>query len=51
MTNADVNGDGFDDILLGNYGLNSKLAASINYPLKMFVRKTWRATRPNFGNS
>jgi hypothetical protein len=34
---ADVNGDGFDDILLGNYGLNSKLTASADYPLKMYV--------------
>ncbi|MCW3115981.1 MAG: repeat protein, partial [Chitinophagaceae bacterium] len=33
---ADLNGDGFDDILLGNYGLNSKLTASAEYPLKMF---------------
>ncbi|MDR3711565.1 MAG: VCBS repeat-containing protein [Puia sp.] len=34
---ADVNGDGFDDLLLGNYGLNSKLTASSDYPLKMYV--------------
>jgi enediyne biosynthesis protein E4 len=34
---ADVNGDGFADILLGNYGLNSKLTASGDYPLKMYV--------------
>lgn len=34
---ADVNGDGYDDILLGNYGLNSKLTASVKYPLKMYV--------------
>ncbi|HLY70651.1 MAG TPA: VCBS repeat-containing protein [Puia sp.] len=37
MVSADLNGDGFDDLLLGNYGLNSKLTASMNYPLKMFV--------------
>jgi len=34
---ADVNGDGYADILLGNYGLNSKLTASSDYPLKMYV--------------
>lgn len=33
---TDLNGDGFDDILLGNYGLNSKLTASSDYPLEMF---------------
>ena len=33
---ADVNGDGFEDIILGNYGLNSKLTASAKYPLKMY---------------
>lgn len=33
---ADLNGDGFDDILLGNYGLNSKITGSTDYPLKMF---------------
>jgi hypothetical protein len=37
MSVADVNGDGYADILLGNYGLNSKLTASTEYPLKMFV--------------
>jgi len=36
---ADINGDGFDDILLGNYGLNSKLVASHDYPLKLFNTK------------
>ncbi|MFT3704282.1 MAG: VCBS repeat-containing protein [Agriterribacter sp.] len=34
---VDVNGDGFEDILLGNYGLNSKLRATTQYPLKMYV--------------
>ena len=33
---ADLNADGFEDILLGNYGLNSKLKASREYPLKMY---------------
>jgi hypothetical protein len=34
---VDVNGDGYLDILLGNYGLNSKLKASEKYPLKMYL--------------
>lgn len=37
MTAVDVNSDGYDDILLGNYGLNSKLIASPQYPVKMYV--------------
>ena len=35
---ADVNGDGFTDILAGNWGLNSKLYAGKNGPLKMYVK-------------
>ncbi|MES1217138.1 MAG: VCBS repeat-containing protein [Bacteroidota bacterium] len=34
---VDINGDGFIDLLAGNYGLNSKLKASVQYPLKMYV--------------
>ena len=34
---VDINGDGFTDLLAGNYGLNSKLKASVQYPLKMYV--------------
>jgi hypothetical protein len=34
---ADINGDGYADLLLGNWGLNSKLRASEPYPLKMYV--------------
>ena len=34
---TDLNGDGFPDLLMGNLGLNSKLTASSDYPLKMFV--------------
>jgi hypothetical protein len=37
MLCTDLNGDGFKDILLGNYGLNSKLTASNSYPLKVYV--------------
>ena len=38
MQTADLNGDGFEDILLGNYGLNSKLSASAAFPLKMYSK-------------
>lgn len=32
----DINGDGKMDYLLGNWGLNTKLAARENFPLKMY---------------
>ena len=35
---ADVNGDGFTDILAGNWGHNSKLWAGKNGPLKLYVK-------------
>ena len=35
---ADVNGDGFVDILAGNWGHNSKLWAGKNGPCKLFVK-------------
>ncbi len=34
----DVNKDGFNDILAGNFGLNSKLCAGKQGPLKMYVK-------------
>ncbi|MGC4035268.1 MAG: VCBS repeat-containing protein [Chitinophagaceae bacterium] len=34
---VDINGDGFIDLLAGNYGLNSKLKATERYPLRMYV--------------
>lgn len=34
----DVNGDGYTDILAGNWGYNSKLYAGKNGPLKLFVK-------------
>ncbi len=37
ILSTDLNGDGYPDLLLGNYGLNSKLVASADYPLKMYV--------------
>lgn len=43
---VDVNGDGFEDVLLGNYGLNSKLTASEKYPLKMYVADIRGDKRP-----
>lgn len=35
---ADVNGDGFQDILAGNWGHNTKLYAGKNGPCKMYVK-------------
>jgi len=35
---ADINGDGFTDILAGNWGHNSKLWAGKNGPLKLYVK-------------
>jgi hypothetical protein len=35
---ADVNGDGFMDILAGNWGHNSKLYSGKNGPLKLYVK-------------
>jgi hypothetical protein len=35
---TDVNGDGFQDILAGNWGHNSKLYAGKNGPLKLYVK-------------
>jgi len=34
---TDMNGDGKPDLLAGNWGLNSKLAASVRNPLKLYV--------------
>ncbi len=34
---ADINGDGWPDLLAGNWGENSKLHASAAYPLEMFA--------------
>lgn len=35
---TDVNGDGLTDILAGNWGLNTKLAAGKDGPLKLYVK-------------
>jgi enediyne biosynthesis protein E4 len=37
MLAADVDGDGDEDWLLGNYGLNSKIQASVENPLTMYL--------------
>jgi len=37
IKSVDLNGDGYEDLLLGNYGLNSKLTASDSFPLKMYL--------------
>lgn len=34
---ADINNDGWEDLLLGNLGENSKLTATTDHPLKMYV--------------
>ncbi len=34
---ADINGDGFVDLVAGNWGQNSKLKATHDFPLKMFA--------------
>ncbi len=34
---TDINGDGYEDLLAGNFGENSKLRASAQFPLKIFV--------------
>ncbi|TMI96742.1 MAG: hypothetical protein E6H06_03315 [Bacteroidetes bacterium] len=35
---ADMNGDGFPDILAGNWGRNSKLNANKDSPLKLYIK-------------
>jgi hypothetical protein len=37
ITAADINNDGYKDLLAGNWGENSKLHASEAYPLKLYV--------------
>jgi hypothetical protein len=34
---ADVNGDGYPDMVLGNHGLNSRFKASASKPVRMYV--------------
>jgi len=35
---ADLNGDGFADIIAGNHGLNTRFRASVEKPLHMYVK-------------
>jgi len=35
---TDINGDGYTDLLAGNWGLNSKLATGNDGPLKLYVK-------------
>ena len=34
---ADLDGDGYEDLLAGNWGENSKLKASSNFPLQLYI--------------
>ena len=38
ITATDLDGDGDEDFVLGNWGLNSKLKASVARPLKLYVK-------------
>jgi len=35
---ADVDGDGDQDLLLGNFGLNTNLKASVDFPVSLYVK-------------
>ena len=35
---ADVNADGLPDLLAGNWGMNSKLSAGMDGPLKLYIK-------------
>ena len=35
---ADVDGDGDQDLLLGNFGINTNLKASIDYPVNLYIK-------------
>ncbi len=37
VTIADINGDGFPDLVAGNFGLNSRIKADQQHPAKMYV--------------
>jgi len=38
INKADLDGDGDQDLLLGNFGLNSNLQASGNYPVNLYIK-------------
>ena len=35
---ADVDGDGDQDLLLGNFGINTNLKASVDYPVNLYIK-------------
>jgi enediyne biosynthesis protein E4 len=37
ITVGDVNGDGYEDLVVGNHGLNSRFKASADKPVRMYV--------------
>ena len=38
IESADFDGDGDQDLLLGNFGINTNLKASIDYPVKLYIK-------------
>lgn len=37
LTIADINGDGYPDLIAGNFGLNSRIKADLQHPAKLYV--------------
>jgi hypothetical protein len=37
LTIEDINGDGYPDLIAGNFGLNSRIRADLNHPAKLYV--------------
>ncbi len=37
LTIADTNGDGYPDLIAGNFGLNSRIKADVDHPAKLYV--------------
>jgi len=37
LTVTDINGDGYPDLIAGNFGLNSKIKADLQHPAKLYI--------------